>query len=255
MASSAARNVRHSHRQTMDRGKDKVFDIFISYRVSADAKLVESLYDKLKAMQVVEGGKRRPLRVFWDKVCLIAGEDFERGFSRALCNSRLVVFVMSRAAYQNIQALTENSSCDNFILEHALTLELVDNKRVSAVLPLFVGDLKSYEGVGCLYSNFFQSNCLPRNIPGIVLSSVQEKVCDSLSRLGIEGSSPRTLNQIFKEITQFQGVFLEGAERAAIEHAVSVIHECSCRQLEEESDNLRLQHFRFATPLGQEVIC
>ena len=60
MASSAARNVRHSHRQTMDRGKDKVFDIFISYRVSADAKLVESLYDKLKAMQVVEGGKKTP---------------------------------------------------------------------------------------------------------------------------------------------------------------------------------------------------
>jgi hypothetical protein len=204
-------------------------------------------------MEVIEGSKRRPLRVFWDKVCLIAGKDFESGFSQALCNSRLVVFIMSRKAYQNIDTLTENSSCDNFILEHALTLELFENKRVSAVLPLFVGDLKSYEGVGFLYSNFFQSGCLP-NIPDIVLSSVQEKVGDYLSQLEIKVSCPRTLNQIFKEITQFQGAFLEGAERPAIENAVSVIHECARRQLSEESDTLQLKQFRFSSPLGQEVI-
>ena len=250
-SSRCARIIKRLPRQ--DHGKDKVFDIFLSYRVNADSKLVESLYDKLKSMEVIEGSKRRPLRVFWDKVCLIAGKDFESGFSQALCNSRLVVFIMSRKAYQNIDTLTENSSCDNFILEHALTLELFENKRVSAVLPLFVGDLKSYEGVGFLYSNFFQSGCLP-NIPDIVLSSVQEKVGDYLSQLEIKVSCPRTLNQIFKEITQFQGAFLEGAERPAIENAVSVIHECANRQLSEESDTLQLKQFRFSSPLGQEVI-
>jgi hypothetical protein len=43
------------------------YDVFLSYRVAADAKLVESLYDKLKAMKVQAGNKTRMLRVFWDK--------------------------------------------------------------------------------------------------------------------------------------------------------------------------------------------
>jgi len=244
----------HSRRQRR-KGKATGFDVFISYRVVADAKLVESLYDKLKALEVVDGGRRRPLRVFWDKVCLIAGKDFESGFAQALCNSRVVVFVMSRSAYKNIDDLSENSPCDNFILEHALALELVDAKSISAVLPVFVGDLKSYEGVGSIYNNFFQSCCLPRNIPDIVLSAVQEKTNEYLCQLGVKASAPRTLHQIFKDITQFQGAFLEGAERPAIENAVKVIHDCACRQLVEENDHLHIEHFQFSTPLGHEVIC
>jgi len=242
----------HSRRQRR-KGKATGFDVFISYRVVADAKLVESLYDKLKALEVVDGGRRRPLRVFWDKVCLIAGKDFESGFAQALCNSRVVVFVMSRSAYKNIDDLSENSPCDNFILEHALALELVDAKSISAVLPVFVGDLKSYEGVGSIYNNFFQSCCLPRNIPDIVLSAVQEKTNEYLCQLGVKASAPRTLHQIFKDITQFQGAFLEGAERPAIENAVKVIHDCACRQLVEENDHLHIEHFQFSTPLGHEV--
>jgi len=64
------------------------FDIFISYRVAADAKLVESLYDKLSLKEVEENGKVRKLRVFWDKKCLLPGKSWEEGFSKALINSR-----------------------------------------------------------------------------------------------------------------------------------------------------------------------
>lgn len=229
------------------------YDVFLSYRVAADAKLVERLYDKLKATEVVDRSKKRMLRVFWDKVCLVPGKDFEAGFAQALCNSRLVVFVMSRGAYENIGSLTEQSPCDNFILEHALTLELINKRLVCAVLPVFVGDLKSYEGVGSLYSNFFQSGCLPKNIPDVVVNAVQQKVNEYLLRIEVEVSAPRTVRDILKDITQIQGVFLEGAERAAVENAVDVIHDCAAQQLSEENDQLKLKLFQSSTPLGQEV--
>ena len=229
------------------------YDVFLSYRVAADAKLVESMYDKLKAMEVKAGNTKRMLRVFWDKVCLVAGEDFETGFARALCNSRVVVIVMSRSAYQNTCTLKESSPCDNFILEHILTMELVDRKRLSAVLPVFVGDLKSCEGVGSLYTNFFQSGCLPKDVPDVVVSSINQKVNDYLSELGMHLSSPRTVNKVLRDITQRQGVFLEGPERVAVENAVKVVHECAAQQISMESDHALLEDFQFSTPLGQEV--
>ena len=229
------------------------YDVFLSYRVAADAKLVESLYDKLKAMEVKAGNTSRMLRVFWDKVCLVAGEDFETGFARALCNSRVVVIVMSRSAYQNIFSLKESSQCDNFILEHILTMELVDRKRLSAVLPVFVGDLKSCEGVGSLYTNFFQSGCLPKDVPDVVVSSINQKVNDYLSELGMHLSSPRTVSKVLRDITQRQGVFLEGPERVAVENAVKVVHECAAQQISMESDHALLEDFQVYTPLGQEV--
>jgi hypothetical protein len=229
------------------------YDVFLSYRVAADAKLVESLYDKLKAMEVKAGNTSRMLRVFWDKVCLVAGEDYAPGFARALCNSRVVVIVMSRSAYQNIGSMKESSPCDNFILEHILTMELVDRKRLSAVLPVFVGDLTSCEGVGSLYTNFFQSGCLPNDVPNVFVSSIDQEVNRYLSELGMHLSSPRTVNKVLKDITERQGVFLEGLERAAVENAVKVVHECAEQQISMESDHTLLEKFQFSTPLGQEV--
>ena len=43
------------------------WDVFISYRVKADAKLAEDLYWKLCATDVVDQGSTRRMRVFWDK--------------------------------------------------------------------------------------------------------------------------------------------------------------------------------------------
>jgi hypothetical protein len=159
---------------------------------------------------------------------------------------------MSRNAYENIGSLTESSSCDNFILEHILTMELVDRKRLSAVLPVFVGDLKSYDGVGCLYTNFFQSGCLPKDVPDVVVSSINQKVNDYLCELKMNLSAPRTVQKVVRDITQ--RVFLEGAERVAVENAVKVVHECAAQQILMESDHLQLENFQFSTPLGQEVI-
>jgi len=53
------------------------YDIFLSYRVVADSKLVEELWWRLQGMDIVIDGKTRKLRVFLDKKCLLSGESWE----------------------------------------------------------------------------------------------------------------------------------------------------------------------------------
>ena len=42
-------------------------------------------------VQITTNGKARPLRVFWDMKCLKTGEEWEKGFIKAICSSALVV--------------------------------------------------------------------------------------------------------------------------------------------------------------------
>jgi hypothetical protein len=46
-------------------GEDAEFDVFLSYRVASEAKTVEVVYDALTAAGI---------KVWWDKLCLKAGE-------------------------------------------------------------------------------------------------------------------------------------------------------------------------------------
>ena len=49
------------------------WDVFISYRVDADANVVKELYWQLVSTEVTVDGKTRKLNVFWDKKCLKDG--------------------------------------------------------------------------------------------------------------------------------------------------------------------------------------
>jgi len=101
------------------------WDVFLSYRVNADRKLVEAIYWRLIGCDVVVNGVSRKLRVFWDAECLLSGESWETGFCRALCSSTLVVLIISREAFQGVATLTPDSPPDNVILEFELALWLV----------------------------------------------------------------------------------------------------------------------------------
>ena len=76
------------------------WDIFLSYRVDADAELVKELYWRLRGTDVTVNGKTHRLRVFWDHECLKPGERWEDGFAKAICSTAVVVVVMSRHAYK-----------------------------------------------------------------------------------------------------------------------------------------------------------
>ena len=59
---------------------DQGWDVFLSYRVAADAALAEQLYDKLTMNGV---------RVWWDKRCLPPGKPWEDGFVDGLLRSEV----------------------------------------------------------------------------------------------------------------------------------------------------------------------
>jgi hypothetical protein len=104
---------------------DNEWDVFLSYRVSSDQKLVQDIYWRLVAQDVVVGGKTRKMKPFWDAECLKPGESWEEGFKNAIIRTTLIVPVFSRKAFANIPELTPDSACDNVILEYELALAMV----------------------------------------------------------------------------------------------------------------------------------
>ncbi len=152
------------------------WDIFLSYRVRADGELVLRLYDKIKR-------EDPSLKVFLDQKELKVGEGWESGFSKAIMNSRMVVFIISRGTFncihgrecttcpENVAQLEAKGSCDNVILEYDLALELFELGRVQKLVPVLVGAQKEIEDLGKIYLDFFA-----KNNPGIDWNTVPDKV-------------------------------------------------------------------------------
>jgi len=187
------------------------WDIFLSYRVAADKNLVGELYWQLHSLTVMDCGKERKLRVFWDAECLRSGEKWEEGFSKAICSTSLVVIVMSRNAYKmegethNVEGLTEESNCDNVILEYGLALDLNDIKG-TAILPLFVGDK-----LGEIYSHFFESGCMPKCSDVIVdkiSSTIQKYLKENAGVAAKDLPKARSVKTIMNDLNQFQVLHL-----------------------------------------------
>ena len=95
----------------------------------SDAKHVEDIHDQLT---------KRGWRVWWDKRCLEAGKDWEKGFCAGLVQSRVFVPVMSPDALKSTLQLLEDSPCDNVILEYKLALELRKQKLIEHIVPVYV---------------------------------------------------------------------------------------------------------------------
>jgi len=85
--------------------------LFLGYRVSADAGLVEKIHDKLRA----EG-----IDVWWDKRNLTPGLPWEDGFANGLCRCDVFLPVLSKSALAPCAKLESASPCDNVILEVSL---------------------------------------------------------------------------------------------------------------------------------------
>ena len=115
------------------KGEEPYYDAFIGYRVATDRATVQELFRHLT---------RRGFRVFWDKLCLAAGRDWEEGFCDGLVQSRVLVPVLSEAALYSgnkrgdLSLLTAESACDNVVLEHAMALELRRRELLEGVLPV-----------------------------------------------------------------------------------------------------------------------
>lgn len=120
------------------RGEEAFYDMFIGYRVSTDQGSAQSLFSELT---------RRGFRVFWDKVCLPPGKDWEASFCDALVHSRVFVPVLSRAALfgpqNDTSKLGVHSRCDNVLLEHAMVLELQKRELIERIIPVLLDQVTS----------------------------------------------------------------------------------------------------------------
>ena len=116
-------------------GEEPEFDVFISYRVASDKEHAKTLYELLTAAGI---------KVWWDAKCLQPGVPWEDGFCDGLVKSGIFLPLLSRGAInhatsarQSFPLLTEDSACDNVLLEYRLALELREMGLVSKVIPLF----------------------------------------------------------------------------------------------------------------------
>ena len=198
-------------------GDKPKYDVFLSYRVAADAHHVEKLYNLLTAQR---------FKVFWDKLCLEPGVDWEQGFCEGLVSSRAFVPLLSRDAinhpdktWQNFSKLTPDSNCDNVFLEHRFAVELQGLGLIEKIFPLFVGDLDKME-----YSHYFGSGCHP-SLPDIVIKSVEEKLRHHMESqaLGTPIEPDRTVKSVVGAITACQGAFIVGPADATFVDAVDSI--------------------------------
>lgn len=144
------------------------YDVFFIYR-DADSEHAKDLFRLLNSREVEEGGRRRKLRVYWDKVCMSSqGEEWERGVASAdaLCSSRVVVVLISRATFvnglQSFEGLTSEAQADDILWQWCLALEISGMRTKEAscltvVVPVLIGDIKRGGASDEIYTDFLAS--------------------------------------------------------------------------------------------------
>ena len=200
-------------------GENPLYDVFLSYRVASDTQHVEKLYNLL----IAQGFK-----VYWDKLCLLPGVDWEQGFCEGLVSSRAFVPLLSRDAinhpdkdWQNFFKLTADSNCDNVFLEHRLAVELQGLGLIEKMFPVFIGNL---DATTSEYSHYFGSGCHP-SLSEVTVKSVEEKLRHHMESqaLGTPIVPDRTVKSVVDSITACQGAFIVGPADATFAAAAASI--------------------------------
>ena len=186
-------------------GDEPEYDIFLSYRVATDKDLVTAIYDKLTAMN---------LRVFWDKICLADGKNWEEGFATGLCGSGIFVPLISRGALKSrFESLHADSDVDNVLLEHRLALELYEFDLITHIYPIYVGDVDN----SGKYGDYSRSDASPLS-PDITVLKLEATAIDHLDRLGLGlPLIPNvTVKGIVDRINKYNGGFVRGEDLDSI---------------------------------------
>lgn len=176
------------------------YDVFISYRVAADRKHAEVLYNMLT---------ERNLKVWWDNVELNKGEnlgkDFEESFCTGIVNSKAFICILSKDAISNWSSIS-SETIDNVLLEHRLACELHELGCVKRLFPILIGDFNSNNSQ---YEKFCAKPVVP---PSIIVKSIEENLVRilNLASLGSPLKPNRPIKDVIDEIFKSQGHIFEG---------------------------------------------
>lgn len=189
-------------------GDSPKFDVFLSYRVSSDSERAEQLYKLLTAAH---------LTVWWDRKCIVTGDNWEEAFCNGLVQSKVFVCLISEDAIAPFSRLTETSGCDNVLLELQMALELHAMGMLEAIQPILIGRKSS--AVTNQYDRFdFASSAKP---PDLVVRKVADKVAEHLDKhaLGSPIEPQRTVLKTKSDVFMLQALFIEGEGGEAFRRA------------------------------------
>ena len=198
-------------------GEQAKWDVFIEYRVNSEAAFAAKLY-----MDLTNQG----FRVFWDKVALEAGVNWEEGFCSGLVSSKVYVPLMSRKGinnpdrdWQNFSKLkADDPRCDNVFLGMRLAVELHEMGLIEMIFPIFIADLDESTNE---YGKYFASGCHPA-LSDIAIEVVEKKLKVHMDNqaLGTPLKPNNTVKKVVEAITNYQGAFIEGPADVAFNEAV-----------------------------------
>ena len=199
-------------------------DVFISYREAADAPLALALFDALS--DVVVPGTQKKVRCYLDQTRLVHGERWDVGFMDGLCNSTVIVPIVSAGCLAPMMKLTGDAAddaIDNVLLEWTAALELHERRdRVSAVLPLLVGGEDGGDMFADANRQFGGVDALPKAIPTATLAKLKKHLANSTDKGTTEGLAELVGNDseevggdvtvcaVVKSLLLFQGTKLSG---------------------------------------------
>jgi hypothetical protein len=245
---------------TRQAGDEAEFTVYISYRSSpvtssgasprgCDQELALRLHRKLTAAGI---------SVWLDKASLKPGEqqDEDEGRSRGLASSRIFVPLMSRQALRsatdpacNWETLRTDSPCDPLLFEYRLALELRHTGLVEKIFPIFIGDGSGdASGDGCSpltstvtaaspqpasedhyekYEFAGPKASYPQGCAEEAVASVEAKLREHMDRqgLGLPLHDSQTVPEVLREITRYQGAFVEGDLASSAKEVVDEIRE------------------------------
>jgi len=183
------------------------YDVFISHRWDKyDDVVSDMLYDSLLGHTL--GLEKRAVRVFYDKVRLKEGEQFQVAFGKALINSDIFVPILCTSALQRM--LTHDSSKeDNVLIEWILALECIGNQRQAnerrrKIYPVVFGKRNDDGSVGNIFAEGLMDQ-LPTTVPTVSIEVVKR-----LFAANMMSSSPsldnRTVRSVVYDLMKFKGM-------------------------------------------------
>jgi TIR domain len=157
--------------------------VFLSYRVASDTNIALLIYEKLS---------RRGIRVWFDKMNILPGREWEQEFADGLLTSSCFVCLLSRNAInhpnkpiQNFNALESSSKADSVLIEWNLALEFAERGLLTKIYPIMIGDKVIAETEGepmVTYTNYFSSGCHPSSCKDVIVESVELRMKAHLER-------------------------------------------------------------------------
>ena len=216
------------------------FDVFLSYRVASDAHHVEILYQELVGMG---------LKVWWDKMLLKDGENWEEGFCKGLIRSKVFVCLLSKEAihspskpWQNFEELNEDSRCDNVFLEHRFALELHGLGLLDTIFPVVIGDPVEKNGDAAEYQIDWRTIWPEKNLD-VSVRAVEDNLVAHMAHqaLGTPLVPSRTIRSVLTEIKKIQGALIQNQTKHAFKAAADrIFNLCQQNDMSSNSEYARI---------------